>query len=134
MKVLAGSRALEVPLVVCSAGAEVGPILDDRTALGRRTVRRTHDARTGKGRAISSDETATSIMDNVEYPSTGQPCDSRRAELKALPGSAYSPHTTELNLRSLKLLGRLGFQTLSSFLEFDAEQTLAAAALGEHRH
>jgi hypothetical protein len=31
-------------------------------------------------------------------------------------------------------LGRLGFQTLTSFVEFDAEQNLAAAALGEYRH
>ena len=33
MNVLAGSRALEEPLIVCSAGAEVGSILDDRTTL-----------------------------------------------------------------------------------------------------
>ena len=51
MNVLAESRALEEPLVVCSAGAEDGPILDDRTALARRTVRRTHEARTAKGAA-----------------------------------------------------------------------------------
>ena len=61
MNVLAESRALEEPLVVCSAGAEDGPILDDRTALARRTVRRTHEARTGKGRrAISADENGDS--------------------------------------------------------------------------
>jgi hypothetical protein len=74
------------------------------------------------------------LVDNDDYPSTGQRCGSRRSELKALPGSGYSSHNTELNLRSLKLLGRLGFQTLTSFVEFDAEQNLAAAALGEYRH
>ena len=108
MNVLAGSRALEEPLVVYSAGAEVGPILDDRTALARRTVRRTHEARTGKGRRLFHlMKTATFTVPLAIWGRGRRFADGRVWPLQASSSECRGASSTALPSTSDRLEGRV---------------------------
>ncbi|MEU6426505.1 GNAT family N-acetyltransferase [Microbispora sp. NPDC046973] len=56
-----------------------------------------------------------------------------RAAADELPDQPVLVVTQTANQRSLKLAARLGFRTVSTFEEFDAEQTLCAAPLSGFR-
>jgi RimJ/RimL family protein N-acetyltransferase len=56
-----------------------------------------------------------------------------RAAAEELPDQPVLVVTQTANHRSRKLAGRLGFQELSVFEEFDAQQTLAVASLDSFR-
>jgi RimJ/RimL family protein N-acetyltransferase len=52
-----------------------------------------------------------------------------RAAAAELPDQPVLAATQSANTRSLNLLRRLGFEPVSTFVQFDAEQTLATAPL-----